>query len=413
METAVNKTNTRKPPAYLNALVFLSVLLIGADTWGVNIGGFNFRFVQVILLAAGFVVLVKNQYKFYFSPVLIAFIGLYFVSCLFSVSVTASLIYFVWLLYNVFIILFLFASYVSSYGIQNFMKILRLTFYVQTVLLALQFFLELIAGYKIPFFTTGTFMGIPRPALWFYEPSYLATYFSFWLIACGCLFLRTYKRIFLADFLIALAGMALCTATTGFLAIGATFLIVFILAFYYKRNRVVIILLAAVILAYIAILIFLPNVLSVFVGRLFSDGIVSASGGRIDMWAETWKVFLTRPLFGVGPNCYGEFLGFDRSYVPSNVTLELLSTTGIFVTVAFIVFIVGILRNTFRTYKKEKGEDSLILWALGIGLILFLVVLQANQGYMRLYMWMIFGILLGGTSYVKKQNKIIAEGNND
>lgn len=83
METAVNKTNTRKPPAYLNALVFLSVLLIGADTWGVNVGGFNFRFVQVILLAAGFVVLVKNQYKFYFSPVLIAFIGLYFVSCRF------------------------------------------------------------------------------------------------------------------------------------------------------------------------------------------------------------------------------------------------------------------------------------------------------------------------------------------
>ena len=75
METAVNKTNTRKPPAYLNALVFLSVLLIGADTWGVNIGGFNFRFVQVILLAAGFVVLVKNQYKFYFSPVLMPVFG--------------------------------------------------------------------------------------------------------------------------------------------------------------------------------------------------------------------------------------------------------------------------------------------------------------------------------------------------
>ena len=99
--------------------------------------------------------------------------------------------------------------------------------------------------------------------------------------------------------------------------------------------------------------------------------------------------------------------------MPSNVTLELLSTTGIFAPVAFVVYIVGILRNTFRTYKKEKGEDSLVLWALAIGLMLFLVVLQANQGYMRLYMWMIFGILLGGTSYVKKQNKIIAEGNND
>lgn len=412
METALDKTNTKRPPAYLNALVFLCVLLIGADTWGVNIGGFNFRFVQLILLAAGLIIVVKNKYKFYFSPVLLAFIGLYFVSCLFSVSITESLIYFVWLLYNIFIILFLFASYVSSYGIRNFMKILRISFYVQTVLLAVQFFLELIAGYKIPFFTTGTFMGIPRPALWFYEPSYLATYFSFWLICCGYLFLRTYKRMFLIDFLFALAGMALCTATTGFLAIGATFIIMFLSAFYYKRNKVVIILVAAALVAYIAIILLLPNVLSVFVGRLFSDGIVSASGGRIGMWSETWKVFLTRPLFGVGPNCYGEFLGFDRSYVPSNVTLELLATTGIFTTFALILFISLIIRNSFRVYKKVRGEDSLALWALSIGLILFLIVLQANQGYMRLYMWMIFGILMGGASYVKKQSLISTEEKN-
>ena len=174
-------------------------------------------------------------------------------------------------------------------------------------------------------------MGIPRFRLWFYEPSYLANYLVFWFSISLYTYLLGNDKSYFKDIIFCALMLILSTSTTGFLGIALVIVIVYLI-WICKRVTLRKLLFPIVILVLLGISYFLFNdIFEVFIGRLFKGSLDSASGGRITGWEETFKVFKENPLFGVGPGNYGLYLGEDAGYVPSNVTLELMATLGIFV----------------------------------------------------------------------------------
>jgi O-antigen ligase len=325
------------------------------------------------------------------------------VSVCFSVNIKESVLYLIWLLFNVLIIFFVFSVYVAERGIHKVFDLLRKTLYVQAILIGLQFFIELIFKYQIPFFNSGTYRGIPRPALWFYETSYFSTYFCFWLAASTYLvFVRKIKGYF-KDFCCCLISIVLSTATTGYVAIIAVGAFILCYTFIHKDKRFFGLFFGTLFcIAFFAVA--MPNIFNTFVLRLFNQNLDVASGGRIQGYAETIKVFFENFFFGTGPNTYGFYLNKGREHVPTNITLELLATTGIFNTIIFYMLIYKLLSGIFKITKYDRSSEAAIAKACAAGLILFIILLQVNQGYMRLYMWMFFGIL-AGQYYVLKKKK--------
>ena len=73
-----------------------------------------------------------------------------------------------------------------------------------------------------------------------------------------------------------------------------------------------------------------------------------------------------------------------------------MATVGIFAAIAFYGLTISLCVRTRRIYRLEKSKNCALLAACVVGLIIFTIILQANQGYLRLYHWMFFGIISGG-----------------
>lgn len=392
---------------FLEVFAFLSVLLIGADIWGVSAFGVNLRLDQLFLLIFCALLAAKDGFRFTKNGWVIAFALFSLVSTLFAFSFERGILYYFSILYNIVFLFYGFASYVQTYGLKRFVSLWRKTCYVQFGVMLLQFLLKVLFGYELPFLPSyGVHLGVPRFQLWFYEPSYLATYLSFWFAFSLYMFLLEKEKSYAADLLLALAMFVMSTSTSGFIAIGLTAAVVYLLwlakGITAKKLAVIPIVLAA---AIVFRLVF-SNLYDVFIARLFNTSLDTASGGRISAWKETWDVFLARPIFGVGAGNYGLFLGMTADHVPTNVTLDLMATLGIFGTVAFYGLSVSLCVKCYRIARRDSSKGSAMLAACAFGLIIFTVILQFNQGYLRLYHWMFLGVLWGGILSYKKEKRI-------
>ena len=149
------------------------------------------------------------------------------------------------------------------------------------------------------------------------------------------MFLIEGKKRYLKDILMALVMFLLATSTTGFLGIALSCAVIYVIWIVKGFTAKKLIFPCIVLLGFLVFRFGFSSIYEVFFARLFNQSLDSASGGRISAWLETWQVFIKNPLFGVGPGNYGLYLGKDAGTVPSNVTLELMSTVGIFATIAF------------------------------------------------------------------------------
>lgn len=381
---------------FIHLFCFISLLLIGADTWGVELLGVNFRVDQIFLCIFALLLVFKGAYRLTAYGWILAFVFFSFLSTLFAVSIFRGVLFFCSILYNVLFLFYGLASYVRHYGFDMFLRIFRLTMKVQFFILLFQFLLKLVTGYELPFLPSyGEYMGIYRFQLWFYEPSYLATYLMLWFTFSLIQLLLGGKREYVTDVLMCLIMFLISTSTSGFVGIALAVFVVYCM--WLSRG----ITLKKLLFPLLLLVIFLvclaafPSVFEVFLGRLFDSSLDDASGGRIQGWAETWRVFLENPFFGVGPGNYGIYLGQDEGYVPTNVSLELLATLGIGGFVAFYGMTCSLCVRAVRLYRREKTKTSFLIMAFAVALILFTIILQVNQGYLRLYHWMCFGILYG------------------
>lgn len=381
---------------FIHLFCFISLLLIGADTWGVELLGVNFRVDQIFLCIFALLLVFKGAYRLTAYGWILAFVFFSFLSTLFAVSIFRGVLFFCSILYNVLFLFYGHASYVRHYGFDMFLRIFRLTMKVQFFILLFQFLLKLVTGYELPFLPSyGEYMGIYRFQLWFYEPSYLATYLMLWFTFSLIQLLLGGKREYVTDVLMCLIMFLISTSTSGFVGIALAVFVVYCM--WLSRG----ITLKKLLFPLLLLVIFLvclaafPSVFEVFLGRLFDSSLDDASGGRIQGWAETFEVFLKNPFFGVGPGNYGLYLGEEAGYVPTNVSLELLATLGIGGFVAFYGMTLSLFFRAVGLYRRERTQASFLIMAFAVALILFTVILQVNQGYLRLYHWMCFGVLYG------------------
>lgn len=410
MESAVISRSEYKTNSYsttldllIHCLCFLSVLFIGADIIGIHIG-VNLRLDQIFLLLLTICLIIRNSYKLNRSIPVIAFILLTFISSLLAYNVIRGFIYYVSILYNVFVVFYCFSNYITTYGLNKTINICRKTIYVQIALLLLQIFLKV--GLNISIFTDyGYYFGIPRFCLWFYEPSYFATYFVFWFTFCFYQLIINQKKDYLKDVLCCAIAILLSTSGTGYIGLALSVVIVYLIWISKDITSKKLVVLAGLIAIVVVLSIVFRSVIDVFVNRIFNDGLSNASGGRVEGWSETYKVFQDNILFGVGPGNYGLYLFDDASIVPTNVTLELLSTTGLFATIAFYSLTIAyIVRN--RLLKDRNNSIVKINTALVLALVIFTIILQVNQGYLRLYHWMFFGLIEGSFLINEKENLV-------
>ena len=393
----------------IHAMCFISVLLIGADRWGLDVG-VNLRLDQIFLCVLALLLTFKNALRFTWNPWIVAFVGFSFISVIQGFNLVRGALFYCSIIYNIVFLFYTFESYVRTYGIRKFVQIFRKTLYVQFFIMLIQAGFKILAGIELPFLSSyGYYLGIPRFSLWFYEPSYLTTYLSFWFTMALYMFLIGKDKSYLKDIVMALIMFLLATSTTGFVSILLSCVVVYLIWLQKGLTAKKMMFPVMVIILFLLFRFGFSSVYDTFFARLFNQSLDSASGGRVSLWSETWQVFIDNPLFGVGPGNYGLYLGKEAGAVPSNVTLELLATVGLFATIAFYGLTAALCIRAMRIYKKEKSKDNMLLVACAVALIIFSVILQANQGYLRLYHWMFFGIISGilkKNTDIYKKNKI-------
>ena len=398
-----NSTNLDR---WIHRFCFLSVLFIGADKWGLDVG-VNLRLDQIFLLILTVLLFFRNRYIITVNFWVMLFAVTSLISTLLAFDIFRGALFYCSIIYNILFVFYAFYNYVKLYGIETLIKILRKTLYCQFVLMLIQVILKIVFNYELSFLPAyGEYLGVPRFSLWFYEPSYLSTYLSFWFSFSLYMYLIGNDKNYLKDIIIALVMFFFSTSTTGFVAILISCLIIYIIWLFkgFTIGKIIFPL-----IVFCCILLFklcFSSVYDVFFARLFNQSLDSASGGRVSSWYETWEVFKKNILFGVGPGNYGLYLGQDAGTVPSNVTLELMSTLGIFATIAFYGLTISLCVKAYILNYKLKTKNTILLASCALGLLIFTVILQANQGYLRLYHWMFFGVMCGGESLVCGQNRV-------
>lgn len=388
---------------FIHFFLFLSVLLIGADQWGFHFMGVNFRIDQLFLCFFSLLMVLKGEFRFTKNIWIFLFLISTLISTIFAVDIMRGILFYLSILYNVVFLFYAFASYVIYYGLEKFIKIFRITCYFQAALIVTQFVLKVIFHYELPFLPApGEGFGLPRFQLWFYEPSYLATYISFWFALSLYMLIIKGEKNYLIDSFAALVMFIICTSTSGFIAIALSIAVVYIMWLSHGVTWKKLCFPFAMVLLAILFRFVFKDLYNAFIARLFSGDLNGASGGRIGLWNETFQVFKENLLFGVGPGNYGLYLGKGNEYVPSNVTLDVMATLGIFGLICWVGLNISLIVSAYKCRRANVLNERSLLMACVLGLIIFTVILQINQGYLRLYHWMFFGIIWGGVERIKK-----------
>ncbi|ELC8398755.1 O-antigen ligase family protein [Clostridium perfringens] len=381
-------------------LIFLNMLLIGSDIFSFRILGSTIRVVQFLLLLTSFFLVLKNKYRVTNVFSMILFIIVNMISTMISYDKMSSLLYVLWTIFNYLFVFCLFYSWARERENEFIYNLWRKTFLLQGFFIIIQFALELV-GIKI--LNSQNYFGIPRPALWFYEPSYLATYFIIFFVISFYMFINTEEKIYRNDTILSIIFLVFITSSTGFIGIFIGFLIciLFTKQKILKKSKNIFKAVIIIIICSIVTYKLYPKIFDVFIGRLFNEGLIISSGNRMIGWKEAFNVFKENMLFGVGPDSYQTYTG--SLIPPTNVTLEMLSYIGLIGLITFIIFIVSVIRTSFKKSRKIDINNLMFSKAIFISFLVFLIVLQFNQNYLRLYMWMQLGIIAGLNNFKRKE----------
>lgn len=364
----------------MDKLILLYFLLSGADIFSFKVFGNTIRIVNILALLLVFNLIILKKYqvnrqilKIYFPIIIIHFISIFY-----SISPMNSLVYLVYVIFYLFFTLNLVYSWGKSKSIDKIVNIYIISFRVISILTIIQFILGNTGILKI--LSYQVHRGIIRPALWFYEPSYLATFLTLYYMLTLILREKYFK-----DFILSILSICLTTSSTGYISIVVGVIIYLILSRNRLKDKIKILLLIIItsISILIGILIIKSNIIDVFIGRLFRSGISVSSGIRMKVNIQTLDVIKENLWTGIGTNTFEEYFGNS----PMNITLEIFVTLGIIGGIVLLLFFVII---TLKTYKNK----SLVCQAFAISFLLFFIVLQANQNYMRLYMWNHIALML-------------------
>lgn len=393
--------------------VFLSMLLIGADRFGVRAGGMTLRVVFPVLVAACSLLYLRHQQNIRFPRAMMVLFLLWGMagaaSSFESYDPYKSIGYTIWILFNFFIIITLFYNYAKYREPSETLCLWFLVFRIHGALVILEIARNVLAG------SPGN-----RPQLWFYEPSYLAIFMTAYFGSALFMLLRR-GRAFLPDFLLSALTMLMLASATGIFGIVFSILLNFIFA----RQRLKLLVGTAILggLAVGALFLFFQQTayFQFIIGFLFSgrvdiwDAILLRGGNRVVRIMVGWQAFLQHPWLGIGvgaDNAYMDANPYpDRAwhYIRSwtdletgqpfcNAFVSVLGSTGI---LGFIPF-TGILGYAGIVLRRARKGFSPEAAAVLIGFFCTFLAMQLDGTVQRYYLWSPLGIALGMVAYTKR-----------
>jgi len=134
------------------------------------------------------------------------------------------------------------------------------------------------------------------------------------------------------------------------------------------------------------------------INRLLDNFNTKSYGGRTRLYVIAFKIFLQKPIFGVG--YYGFSVVSNLHYYSHSTYMELLSCTGI---VGFLLFFIPIVKGAVNSIKYrhlDKGRSITLLLLFAVGG--FFGILYYNLIFMILIYWTVISM-----------NKMIMEKAND
>ena len=377
---------------YIDFLFFLSMLFIGSDIFSISISGSTVRIIQFLLLIITFIYLLNKKYRLSNIFTLILFLISNILSTFVSVNQKASILYILWTIFNYMFIFCLFYSWTIRKSNTFIYNIWRRTFIIQGWLIIIQF---LFGVFGVNLLSSQNYLGIPRPALWFYEPSYLATYFIIFFTISMFMYMSTQEKKYRNDTILSIIFIGFITSSSGFIGVGIGFIlcIIFVKIPILNKMKGVMKAICIFLMCSISVYFIYPRIFDIFLGRLFREGLVVSSGDRMYGWDIAFNIFKNHEIFGIGPNAYQTYTGLSTP--PTNVTLEILCYLGVLGIITFSIFIISIIIKGRKNIEKFGCENKLLGKAIILSFIVFVIVLQFNQNYLRLYMWMHMGIIAG------------------
>lgn len=408
-------------------LCAVAVLFASGDVWPVFHIGFTFRLAQFCIIAAAIFLLAIRDLRIRSFPG----IGWLYAFCVWiavtlpaSLYLERSLAYVVWTVADAMIVLVFVQCFRERADVLNLFKWALVSYVILSLFGIFQF---LLYWRGIDLFVREWWIKgrIARINGLSYEPSYYATYLipgwvaSFYLIERRAKF-PSHQLQWLC-FLTTTVALLLCSSRMGYLMMAMWGLFRGVLqpmrALIHgavRRNR-----LRTSLAGVSAFLLFIIGgiryrrrllELAAALPFLFSGlGILGHSaqsaGTRLESLARTWRAFVQHPVIGTGIGALPVDIAGQtdqgiynlheaKKFEGMSIAVEVLASTGI----VGAAIVLGLVFSVLRAYRRSRAGaepwQRLVLSAQGWGLLWMLLMLQMNQNFLRIYIFVDLAILI-------------------
>ena len=403
--------------------LFLIILSASFDKiFTIEISGMTIRLAHLLIVVAA-VLLIRTGIRLprYISCLLI-WLLLQLLFSFRSSNLTYSLGYFAWTALSVLLIILIYSFVDTRKKTDWLLKVYIRSFVVLSVVGLIQWALGF---FGIPFFLTNeTFndVQVPRINGFCFEPSYYATYLIPGWIVIMCLWEKGSdlfsKREIIAYAVIISMALFLSTSRMGWICMAAWLGIRGIIqlkAFTTGRIRhrqfgfLAMMIIGMIGVALLAIFFISRNGFDFIISGLGIFGSSDhSSSARLGQFTNTIKVFLDSPIIGWSlggvPVRYCELaaMPFD-SGAPICIWIELLAASGLTGIIPFAVWFGSVL-NLAKFRRKRRYHGSREYKALLCGLIFECIMLAMNQNALRVYFWVLLGVIIvAARQYSKRE----------
>lgn len=390
-------------PSVLGFFVVVSITVCYIDLLGINLFGMNLRVGQAILPLMWMIVGFRLRVSIPELLSIMAFLILISWSVINSSDAAKSFSYLVWVLHS-FIFVYLFFRDVSSRHAVDIERALVIAARVQIMLAVML----VILGVQ------------QRGHVLFYEASYFAIALIPYVAITVTTIVNRGAKSSLLDIILLIAALLATQSATLIIAMFLVVALVVLSAPGLSRKVVAFSFVVVSMLGGYMASVQAPNsLIGVFFSNIYNDPadvifFLAERGGnripRIELGFDVWR---SSPWTGVGVGAYESYIDpLDvSSYAPiwwmspagqpvSSIYVELLATGGILGLVGFLCFVAVVF------YKMPGGAEYRWLW---IALISTLIILSIEANYLRMYLWMLFGICAGiGARMADRSKPVLA-----
>lgn len=408
-------------------LCAVAVLFASGDVWPVFHVGFTFRLAQFCVFAAAILLLSIRDLRIRVFPGtggLYAYCVWIAITLPFSLFLERSVAYVVWAIADS-LIVFVFVQYFRDQS--QVLKLFKWTLraYIAISIFGLVQFLLYARGIDLfvrEWWVKGSVARINGLS---YEPSYYATYLIPGWIASAYLIERRAnvptRGLQWTCFIATTVALLLCSSRMGYVmmvlwALFRAFLRPLRAFVYGVAKRSGLRLAVAAAAALVALLFGVARyrhrllALAAALPFLFSGlGILGHSahsaGTRLEGLARTWDAFTQHPLLGTGigalPVAIAAQTGrgvYDLSeakgYEGMSTAAEVLASTGIVGAALVFMLVFSVVRAYRKCRAAAQPWRQLLLSAQAWGLVWMLLMLQMNQNFLRIYIFVDLGVLM-------------------